>query len=109
MANRRYKGDDMVQGVGKDEHFHRRCPIVKSGEDQNRLLTFKEDIYASAEDIPPDGSEDPSMCSQASHAALTHNIYSRALHRCPQTTYVHNQSDGCSTIALHPAVERQWC
>ncbi|KAF8435602.1 hypothetical protein BGX38DRAFT_122554 [Terfezia claveryi] len=55
------KGDDMVQGVGKEEHFHRRCPIARSEEAQKLLLTFNEDIYASAEDIAPDGDEDPSV------------------------------------------------
>ena len=55
----------MVQGVGKEEHFHRRCPITKSEEAQKRLLIFKEDIYASAEDIAPDGDEDPSMYAHA--------------------------------------------
>lgn len=55
------KGDAMKQGVGKDEHFHRRCPIVPSEEAQKRLLTFEEDIYASAEDIAPEDEEHQSV------------------------------------------------
>jgi len=78
----------MIQGVGKEEHFNRRCPIVKSKEAQKRLLTFKEDIYASAEDIPPDGDDDPSTffqapCTARSQYLLTTQVFANYLRTQP--------------------------
>ena len=56
----------MVQGVGKEEHFLHHFLIGQSGEAQRRMLTFEENIYASAENIAPDDEEHPSMYSQTS-------------------------------------------